>query len=301
MATNRSEKIAKLHRVARKHYQSIKPPSNRTLLETVLYACCLEDSTYDGADEAFARLQHEYFDWNEVRVTTVTELADILRSLTNPPERAVRLKRTLHSIFETHYAFDIDALKKENLGKAIQKIERYKSITPFVVAYVAQNGVGGHAIPIDRAMLGLLHAVGIASDEEFAKQSVSGLERAIPKSKGGEFFSVTHQLAVDYLTKPFNSDIRQIILSIDPEAKNRFPRRGAAPEAKPAAPADSTERAKPGASKTDKGAKRTAPPAKPALDRGASRPAARDKKLPVDKRATAKKSATRRLAIKKPR
>ena len=43
-------------------------------LEHLLYGCLLETARYDAADEAFAKLKELYFDWNEIRVTTVTEV-----------------------------------------------------------------------------------------------------------------------------------------------------------------------------------------------------------------------------------
>ncbi len=74
-AKDRAALILKLYKACKKHYGFIQPPSDRRVLEHMLYACCLEDSTYESADEAFACLQQNYFDWNEVRVTTASELA----------------------------------------------------------------------------------------------------------------------------------------------------------------------------------------------------------------------------------
>ena len=223
--SNRAAKLAKLHRVAKKHYQPVSPPSDRSVLEHLLYACLLEDTVFEAADDAFAQLQEGYFDWNEVRVTTAVELAEAISSVSNPNDAAVRLKKTLHSMFETHYTFDIDVLRKENLGKALQKMERYKGITPFVVSYVAQNGLGGHAIGVDNSLINLMYTIGVIDEKEAEKRMVPGLERAIAKNKGVEFFSVVHQLAVAYSSSPFNNDTRAILLSIDPEAKERFPKR----------------------------------------------------------------------------
>ena len=74
-AKDRASLILKLYKVCKKHYDFIQPPSDRKVLEHMLYACCLEDSTFEAADEALACLQQNYFDWNEIRVTTASELA----------------------------------------------------------------------------------------------------------------------------------------------------------------------------------------------------------------------------------
>jgi endonuclease-3 len=80
---NRSALINAAYKLLKEHYQPCQPPADRTLFEHLMYACCLEDARPEAADEAFARLQQTFFDWNEVRVTTVTELAETLSPLPN--------------------------------------------------------------------------------------------------------------------------------------------------------------------------------------------------------------------------
>jgi endonuclease III len=151
--SNRQTLIAKVFKVLKNHYQPVKPPVERPVLEHLLYACCLENSHFEAADEGFARLQQSYFDWNEVRVTTVTELAETLACLADPSAAATRLKRCLQSVFETHYAFDLESLRKQNLGKAVKDIMTLSGTTPFTVAYVTQNGLGGHAIACSQGVI----------------------------------------------------------------------------------------------------------------------------------------------------
>ena len=57
MTTNRSAIISKVYKVLKKHYKPIAPPSDRPALEHLIYGCLLENSRYDAADEAFAKLK----------------------------------------------------------------------------------------------------------------------------------------------------------------------------------------------------------------------------------------------------
>src|SRR6187402_550224 len=109
MTTNRTAQIAKVHKVLKKHYKPIAPPADRTVLEHLLYACVLENARYEAADEAYARLRESYFDWNEIRVTTVTELAEGMASLPDASAAAQRVKKSLQSIFESTYSYDMEA------------------------------------------------------------------------------------------------------------------------------------------------------------------------------------------------
>jgi outer membrane biosynthesis protein TonB len=224
-AKNRADLITKLHKFVKKEYQVITPPSNRSVLEHMIYGCCLENSNFDAADDAFAKLQENYFDWNEVRVTTVAELAESCRNLSDPTAAARSLKKTLHGIFEHYYQFDLDFLKKENLSKAVQTFQKFNGVSQFVVSYVAQNGLGGHSIPLDHSLMRLFYVLGIVTEDESKKDRVPGLERTIAKAKGAEFSILVHQLAVAFNSAPFSTALRAKILKVNGDAKERFPKR----------------------------------------------------------------------------
>ena len=295
-AKNRADLINKLHKIAKKEYDFIKPPSNRTVFENMLYGCCLENSTFEAADEAFAKLQENFCDWNEVRVTTLDELAEGSKSLGNPMESAASVKQTLYGVFEKYFTYDLDFLKKENLSKAVTTFEAMKGVTPFVISYVSQNGLGGHSIALDRSMMSLFYVLGIISEDEAQKGRVPGLERTISKAKGAEFFVLVHQLAVDFANTPFSSKVREKLLQINPGAKERFPKRASKKKPEPAKPAKKPAAKKAAAKKAEpKVAKATKKTAKKAT----AKPA---KKAPVKKaakKATAKK-ATKKAAKKAP-
>lgn len=294
-AKNRAGLIDKLYKVAKKQYRPIAPPANRSVLEHMLYGCCLENSTNDSADQALAMLQENFCDWNEVRVTTVEELADIGKGLAIPIKAAHSVKRTLFGVFETHFTFDIDFLKKENISKTLAAFEKLKGVSPFVISYVAQNGLGSHAIPVDDSMLQLFFVLGIVSESEHESGRVPGLERAIAKAKGAEFFSVVHQMAVAFATTPFSKTIRDTLLTINSEAKERFPKRASTKkEAEPKAAPKSDSKSEVAAATTatkkvaaKKTTKASAPVKKTA------------KKSAPKKKTSAPKAAPKKTAAKK--
>ena len=333
-AKNRADLINKLHKVAKKEFDFIKPPSNRNVFEHMLYGCCLENSTFEAADEAFAKLQENFCDWNEVRVTTIDELAESGKNLGDPREAATSVKQSLYGVFEKYFTYDLDFLKKENLGKSITTFEAMKGVTPFVISYVSQNGLGGHSIPIDRSTMSLFYVLGIVSEDEAQKGRVPGLERTIAKTKGVEFFVLIHQLAVDFANTPFSSKVRDRLLAINPDAKERFPKRASKKKPEPAKPekkvavkkaaakedaATTTKAAKKATTKkaTAKPVKKTAkksPTKKTATKKVAKKaPAKKATKKPTKKKATAKpakktakkttkkKSPNKKLSKKKPR
>ncbi|HPM84607.1 MAG TPA: hypothetical protein PLF81_28075 [Candidatus Anammoximicrobium sp.] len=306
---NRSALINTTYQVLLANYQPCQPPADRSLFEHLMYACCLEDARPEAADEAFAKLQQTFFDWNEVRVTTVKELSEAMASLPAPVAAATRLKRALQHIFETHYSFDIEALKKQNLGKAIKDLQGIRGVTPFVVDYVTQHGLGGHAIPLSASIIDLLTVLGIVTETEARRNRIPGLERAIPKARGIEFASLLHQFAADFALSPSSTKLRPILLQIDPEVKTRLARHLAKPEEPPPPPA----RSRPSKSRTAEPA--SADGAQPRKEESAAKrkrrevPAGEESSQDKDASASSaaqpdaasKPSATKQLSKKKPR
>jgi endonuclease-3 len=283
--TDRSSQFGKLQKVLKKHYEPVLPLADRSVLEHLLFALCLENSHYEKAEEVFARLQL-YDDWNEVRVTSQTELSEGMSALGDPSGTAARIKGALQSVFEQglfdqKYEFNIDHLRKQNIGKAIKELEKFPSVTPFALAYVTQAALGGHAIPLDRGTLDVLLVLDLVSEKDYQKRHVPGLERAVPKNKGAEFGSLLHQLGADYFGSPHSQRVRNIVLEINPEAKDRLPKR---PGKETAA-----EQAKAGSAASKKAAK---------PDR-AAKPAA--KAEPKNKTARPAEKPTKGLTKRKPR
>lgn len=260
---NRAAILTKLQKVLRKHYKPQSPPSDRGVLEHLLYASVLENARCEAADEAFARLKELYFDWNEIRVTTVSELAEVMSGLPDAVAAGQRIKRALQSVFETAYQFDLESFRKQNLGKAEKDLEKIQGTTPFVRAYVTQNALEGHSIPVNQGAMEVLYAVGVLSDSEIEKGQVPGLERAVPKNKGVEVGSLLHQIGADYYASPGSSKLKAVLAEIDHDYKERLARR--AVKVEEAAQAAAASRAKKRAQ-----AKAEAKAAAPPLPKGAS-------------------------------
>jgi endonuclease III len=299
---NRAALVNKALKVVKKHYKPAAPLKERSLLEHLVFACCAENSTFEAADKVFQSLVSDYYDWNEVRVSTVRELADVCKPLNDPSEAATRIKRVLQSVFETHYSFDLEPLKKQNIGVAVKTLEKYNGSSPFVVAWVTQQALGGHSIPTNQGLLESLRIVGVITDAEASKGVVPGLERTVPKSKGFETGSQLHQLGIEMHRSPFGPTIRKLLLEIEPDAKDRLPKRPTkADEEAAAKAAAAAAAAKAAAVKPAVGKPATTKPtaAKPATTKPAPAPEAAKK--PAAKKASepAAKAKSEKKPVKK--
>jgi endonuclease-3 len=222
----RAQLLPRLAKALRANYKAVPPNTSRPLLDQVLFACCLENARPEAAEKALARLLSSSFDLNEVRVTTVAELAESLPDLPDPARAALSLRRALQSVFESTYNFSLEHARKHSLAHGLKTLEHLHGVPPFVVHYVASTALGGHLIPLDRGALAGLYLTGLITQQEYDAGKVPGLERLIPKKSGIEFSSLLHQFGVDCLTNLHGTTVRKVVQAVNPGAKDRFPKRG---------------------------------------------------------------------------
>ena len=189
--TNKQQLLTQAHAALKKKYALPAPePEERTVLEELIYAACREGTTQADADRAYASLRKAFIDWNEVRVSTVQEVADVLRPIPQAGDRAKRVIGLLQKVFEERYSFTLEDLDKKGLKQAAKQLSRYKEdVTDFTVAWVLQRTLGGHAIPLDGPTLRVLRRLGVVEEGEAdGLEAVrASIEHVIPKARGPEF------------------------------------------------------------------------------------------------------------------
>ncbi len=176
-----------------------EPLPKRPVLEHLLYGVVREGATRDQADRAYRNLTERFFDWNEVRVSSKEEVEAALEDLPDANAKAPRIVGVLNAIFEWNFSFDLDEVGKKGLKNAVKQIqEKVADVNDFVIAWVIQQALDGHAIPLDAQSKRVLTRLGVIDGEMAtgSDESVRAtLEHLIPKAKGPLFFEVVSQLA----------------------------------------------------------------------------------------------------------
>jgi endonuclease III len=193
---NKQAHLAQLQTVLKKKVPNPLPPeADRPVLDEVLYAILREGATTEQANIAFAKLREEFFDLNEVRVSSVPEVGDAIHGLRDGGVKSQRIVELLQEIFEQLYSFDLGDIAKKGVKQAAKQLARYKSgVTDFTVAWVTQRSLGGHAIPLDHPTIRVLQRLGILDADVDELESIRGsLEHYIPKANGPDF---TDRMAV---------------------------------------------------------------------------------------------------------
>src|SRR4051795_10583551 len=131
MATqSKTQLLTEVHTLLKKRY---KPKSDRnngrlSVLEAVVYGICHEDSTREQANQALSRFKDGFFDWNEVRVSSLEEIQGVLTGMPDVEGRAFRIRRFLRQLFEKTYGFNLDPLTKKPQKESIKALEEYDAL-----------------------------------------------------------------------------------------------------------------------------------------------------------------------------
>jgi len=197
-APSKAQLLTDVHTLLKRRYKLGPRPARMTVLEAVVYGICHEDTTREQANQALSRFKDEFFDWNEVRVSSVREIQGVLAGLPDAEERARRIRRFLRQLFSKTYGFSLEPLVKKPLKEAVKALQEFEAAqSGFVLATVIQQALGGHAIPIDAPLRRGLYRLGVSEPETDEATLRAALERVVPKNRGAEFGDLMEELTHD--------------------------------------------------------------------------------------------------------
>ena len=196
--TNRQQALTHTLTVLNKHYAPTDP-EKMPVLEQLLYGVLREGATRAQADESFRNLRERFYDWNEIRVSSVAEVEAALETLPDASTKAPRIIGVLQEVFEKNFAFNLDEIDKKGLKNAARELGRMPDVTNFAAAWVMQQALNGHALPLDEPTMRVLRRLGIVEpDAEQLESLRSTLEHYVPKAKGPMFNEVMSLVAKDF-------------------------------------------------------------------------------------------------------
>jgi endonuclease-3 len=162
---------------------------------------CLENTSVEDAQAAYARLYSIFHDLNEVRVSSITELAPVFDGIPEAERRALGVRNVLRYVFEKNYQFSFENLRKKTLEQATKQLGRIKDVSPFVRTYILQEGLGSHLVPADEAMCRAAAWLGLVEPGLSPEAASEALKAAVRKADARQFCELLRCLATDPLVR----------------------------------------------------------------------------------------------------
>lgn len=196
-ASDRQAITRKLITVLKKKYGGSLPRSSRSVLETLLFAACLENAGYTAAEKTFDRMLKQFHDLNEIRVSSISEIEQVLADLSDPDWKALRIRETLQHTFEKHYSFDLEAVKRKTMDAAVKQLAEIRYLTPFMRTYVLQQCLGSHVVPIDDVSREVLVWLGLVDDGTAPEAASDEMKSSLKKQDAPLFLHLLRAVATD--------------------------------------------------------------------------------------------------------
>ncbi|EDL56707.1 hypothetical protein [Gimesia maris] len=181
----------------KKRYSATLPKYDRPVLETILHAICLENTTNEKADVVFDALLDGFHDLNEIRVSTISELELVFADVGDAEWRAYRIRTVLQYVFDKEFCFDLEMMRKKTLEQAQKQLARMKTLTPFVLNHTLQVVLGSHLVPADEKILNASKWLGLLPEEESIETASDTLKSTVRKTDAPLFSHLLRCLATD--------------------------------------------------------------------------------------------------------
>lgn len=165
---------------------AVRPPSaySSSVTDHALLAVLMRFAPDAAASAALRRLRDGTVDLNELRVTPIAELIDLLGpSIPQTKEAGEAVARTLNGVFNRCHQLDLSFLLKMGRKEARTYLETLDGMDVFSAAVVSLRALDQHAVPVDERALAWLKQRSAAPAEATQAEVQAFLEKIVPESQ----------------------------------------------------------------------------------------------------------------------
>ena len=293
-ASDKQTACKKLTSLIQKDYGKSVKTLDLPVLETILFAICLEDNTWEDAQAGYDKLLRSYFDLNEIRVSSVSEIEQTLSDLNHADWKGLRIRAILRYVFESTYTYEFEKLRRLTLDSAQKRLKKIKDLSPFVRNFTLQQILGSHIVCLDGYCLKTAIHLGIVPPDSNEESAGEFLKAGIKKADAHSFAYLLRHVATDSKYASRIEEVPEDEFNVL-EVETRFKQLKNPPRKKKVkAAAKKTNATKGATTKTKAAAKKKATTKKAAAKKKAT-----TKKKTTTQKAATKKKTTKKTATKK--
>lgn len=192
------------------------------IIEEFIVAILARETSETQAVAAYKRLIENVVDLNELRVTTPREMAEFVGAgFPECAEKAEEITSVLSDIVSREGRLDLAALKSKKVREAREYLETLGGASPFAAAWVLSRCLGGHAVPVDQALIRALKADTLVSADAELPEIQAFLERLISSADARRFPSLLREYALRRTRSPKRAAASEPAKATPPEKPAR--------------------------------------------------------------------------------
>ena len=162
----------------------------------MVLACLSAVTTENKARLGLSRLRHYFVDFNELRVSHVEEVTDLLgKGYPQSKEVARQIISLLKQTYNARDSLNLDDLREGSKRQAKAFFESLEGANAYIVARVMLLSIGAHAFPVHKQMLQMLRAENVVPTNANEADVQGFLERQIPASRNRKIYALLRRQA----------------------------------------------------------------------------------------------------------
>ena len=185
-------------------YRGPAVPTGDEIVDELIYSFMHWEAGGEHARGAMERFGGTFVDANELRVCHPSEIASVLGvRFPKGLERAERLAAALRGIYDRENVLALQTLREKSKRDARAYLESLAGVPRFVAARIVLLRLEGHAFPLDRRLMAMLKAEGVAVGTTNPDQACGPIERAVRAVNARDvYLALEHHCQSMAQTKP---------------------------------------------------------------------------------------------------
>jgi len=186
-----AQRLQRLYRELKRAHPEVEKTTYEDPVDALICGIISERMSESAAQKAFREITKAFVDWNDLRVSRVEEVAEVLgRKTVSSRATALTLTAALRRIFDEYHKISLQTLKKLGRRPARQDLEKIEGVSRFVINYCLLTSLETHVIPVTQPMADYLKQNGII-DANADEDDVEGfLTRCVAAKDAHEFYAL---------------------------------------------------------------------------------------------------------------
>lgn len=191
MTGERGRRVAKkVVSILRKEHGRHGVTVKRSALEELLMGVFAEGISERRAAAALASLTRDFVDWNEVRVSSVCEIAALFPDMPEAIEKAGVVRHVLQRVYDQNNEMTLDFLKEKGPRDAARLVADIEGFPESALARATLLALGQDVLPLTAGVVTVCRRMGLFSD---------GMDHAAMAHEAGKLIARPHMFEFHWL------------------------------------------------------------------------------------------------------
>jgi len=188
--SNKAQLLLRVYGSLSRIYGKARKARKENPFEQLVLCILAHRSSETAAQEALDRLTQEYVDWNEVRVSAVNDLGEMLSRSGIDSATAHVLKSALDGIFNKQYSMNAEFLRDAKPEDARRMLSELDSLPEQIISATLLTSYDNLPVPVDEEMARVIRRLGVVKADVKLDEIDKLLRTAVPRREAYSFFRV---------------------------------------------------------------------------------------------------------------